>query len=166
MEIAGVPIADAFAEAFPMAACRALVTADTPAWAETAAQMAAGYGASVIGCDAEAGLERAWLAEETPDGRPGHSFLLFAFNRDALQKAAANRVGQCVMTCPTTACFDGMPGAEKRIDVGAVLRYYGDGEQISKQLEGRRFWRIPVMDGEFICEDTFGSRTGVAVIAQ
>ena len=92
--------------------------------------------------------------EETPDGRPGVSVLVFAFSRDALEKALANRVGQCVMTCPTTACYNGLPLGEKTINVGGRLRYFGDGWQISKRLEGRRYWRIPVMDGEFTCEET------------
>jgi formylmethanofuran--tetrahydromethanopterin N-formyltransferase len=155
-------VADTFAEAFPMTAARAVITADTPAWAATAAQVMSGYATSVIGCDAEAGIERALDASETPDGRPGASVLLFAFSRDALEKALANRVGQCVMTCPTTACYNGLPIGEKTINVGGRLRFFGDGWQISKLLEGRRYWRIPVMDGEFTCEETFGTTKGVA----
>ncbi len=156
-------IEDAFAEAFPMTAARLVVTADTPAWAMTAAQEATGYAASVIGCDAEAGLERVLPADETPDGRPGVSLLLFAFSRDSLQKAAVNRVGQCVLTCPTTACYNGLPVVkDKSIRVGGNLRFFGDGWQFSKKLEGRRYWRVPVMDGEFTCEDVFGTVKGVA----
>ena len=100
--------------------------------------------------------------DETPDGRPGVSVLVFAFSRDALEKAVANRVGQCVMTCPTTACYNGLPLGEKTISVGGKLRYFGDGWQISKRIGGRRYWRIPVMDGEFLCEETFGTVKGVA----
>jgi formylmethanofuran--tetrahydromethanopterin N-formyltransferase len=100
--------------------------------------------------------------EETPDGRPGVSLLFFAFNRDALQKAAVNRVGQCILTCPTTACYNGLPVTDKRIRIGGNLRFFGDGWQISKLLDGRRYWRIPVMDGEFLCEDVFGTIKGVA----
>jgi formylmethanofuran--tetrahydromethanopterin N-formyltransferase len=155
-------VVDTFAEAFPMTAARAIITAETPAWAATAAQVMAGYATSVIGCDAEAGLERTLGPDQTPDGRPGASVLLFAFSRDALEKALVNRVGQCVMTCPTTACYNGLPIGEKTINVGGRLRYFGDGWQISKQLEGRRFWRIPVMDGEFTCEEIFGTTKGVA----
>ncbi len=158
----GVPVADTFAEAFPMTAARAIVTADTPAWAEVAGRVLTGYATSVIGCDAEAAVERILGPEETPDGRPGVSVLLFAFSRDALEKALANRVGQCVMTCPTTACYSGLPAGEKSIAVGGRLRFFGDGWQISKRLEGRRYWRIPVMDGEFTCEDRFGTTKGVA----
>jgi formylmethanofuran--tetrahydromethanopterin N-formyltransferase len=163
LKIADVPIEDTFAEAFPMTGARLLITAETPTWAHTAATMASGYAASVIGCDAEAGIERILDARETPDGRSGVSLLLFAFSRDALQKAVVNRVGQCVLTCPTSACYNGLPVVkDKAIRVGGNLRFFGDGFQISKKLDGRRFWRVPVMDGEFTCEDYFGTIKGVA----
>jgi formylmethanofuran--tetrahydromethanopterin N-formyltransferase len=155
-------VADTFAEAFPMTAARAVVTADTRDWALIAAQTMTGYATSVIACDAEAGIERELSETETPDGRPGFSILVFAFNRDALEKALANRVGQCVMTCPTTACYNGLPVGEKTVIVGGRLRYFGDGWQISKKIGGRRYWRVPVMDGEFLCEETFGTTKGVA----
>jgi formylmethanofuran--tetrahydromethanopterin N-formyltransferase len=158
-----VPIEDTFAEAFPMTAARLVVTAETPAWAQTAGQVTTGYASSVIGCDVEAGVERTLPANETPDGRPGVSLLLFAFSRDALQKALVNRVGQCVLTCPTTACYNGLPLVkDKNVRVGGNLRFFGDTFQFSKKLEGRRHWRIPVMDGEFVCEDWFGTIKGVA----
>lgn len=158
----GIEIVDTFAEAFPMTAARAVVTADSPRWAEIAGRTMTGYGTSVIGCDAEASIERALAPAETPDGRPGVSVLVFAFSRDALEKALANRIAQCVMTCPTTACYNGLPIGEKTIGVGGRLRYFGDGWQISKRLDGKRYWRIPVMDGEFTCEETFGTTKGVA----
>ena len=145
-----------------MTAARVIVTTDTASWAAIAGQTMTGYATSVIGCDAEAGIERVLTPEETPDGRPGVSVLLFAFSRDALEKAIVNRVGQCVMTCPTTACYNGLPLGEKTISVGGKLRYFGDGWQISKWIGGRRYWRIPVMDGEFLCEETFGTVKGVA----
>jgi formylmethanofuran--tetrahydromethanopterin N-formyltransferase len=163
LTINDVPLDDTFAEAFPMTAARLIVTAATAAWARTAGTTATGYAASVIGCDAEAGIERELSAEETPDGRPGVSLLLFGFSRDGLQKAAINRVGQCVLTCPTTACYNGLPVVKERaIRIGGNLRFFGDTFQISKLLEGRRYWRIPVMDGEFVCEDLFGTVKGVA----
>ncbi|HEX7379915.1 MAG TPA: formylmethanofuran--tetrahydromethanopterin N-formyltransferase, partial [Pirellulales bacterium] len=156
-------IDDTFAEAFPMTAARLIVTAATAEWARTAGQEATGYAASVIGCDAEAGIERTLAAEETPDGRPGVSLLMFAFNRDALQKAVVSRVGQCILTCATTACYNGLPVVkDKSIKVGGNLRFFGDGYQKSKKLDDRRFWRLPVMDGEFTCEDVFGTVKGVA----
>src|SRR5262245_48681289 len=146
-----------------MTAARLLVTAETAEWARIAGQTTTGYAASVIGCDAEAGLERELPPDETPDGRPGVSLLLFGFGREALQKAVLNRVGQCILTCPTTACYNGLPLVkDKNLKVGGQLRFFGDGFQISKRLEGRRFWRVPVMDGEFLCEDRFGTVKGVA----
>ncbi|HLJ09696.1 MAG TPA: formylmethanofuran--tetrahydromethanopterin N-formyltransferase, partial [Planctomycetaceae bacterium] len=163
LNINSVAIEDTFAEAFPMTVARLIVTAESPEWAQTAAQEATGYAASVIGCDAEAGIERALSSEETPDGRPGVSLLMFAFNRDALEKAAVNRVGQCILTCATTACYNGLPtDPGKTIRIGGNLRFFGDGHQISKKLDGKRYWRLPVMDGEFVCEDRFGTIKGVA----
>lgn len=163
MLLNGVEIADTFAEAFPMAACRAVITAASAEWARVAATAATGYAASVIGCDAEAGVERELSPAETPDGRPGVSVLFFAFSRDALQKAVVNRVGQCVLTCATTACYNGLAGDPgKAVRVGGNLRFFGDGRQISKLLDGRRYWRMPTMDGEFLCEDSFGTVKGVA----
>jgi formylmethanofuran--tetrahydromethanopterin N-formyltransferase len=161
--INGIPIEDTFAEAFPMTAARLIVTAATPQWARIAGTMATGYAASVIGCDAEAGIEGELGADVTPDGRPGVSLLFFAFSRDALQKAVINRVGQCILTCPTTACYNGLPLVkDKNLRLGGNLRFFGDGWQFSKKLEGRRFWRLPVMDGEFTCEDMVGTTKGVA----
>src|SRR5437660_12283868 len=146
-----------------MTAARLVITAASPGWAQTAGQVTTGYASSVIGCDAEAAIERTLSPDETPDGRPGVSVLMFAFNRDALQKAAINRVGQCVLTCPTTACYNGLPPVkDKTIRIGGNLRFFGDGWQFSKKLDGRRYWRLPVMDGEFTCEDVFGTVKGVA----
>lgn len=162
MIVHGVEIEDTFAEAFSMTAARLVLTAINEHWAMIAAREASGYAASVIGCDAEAAIERLVPATETPDGRPGVSVLLFAFSRDALQKAVINRVGQCVLTCPTTACYNGLPVTDKKIRIGGNLRFFGDGWQASKVLGDRRYWRIPVMDGEFTCEDHFGTVKGVA----
>ncbi|MBL8797219.1 MAG: formylmethanofuran--tetrahydromethanopterin N-formyltransferase [Planctomycetia bacterium] len=162
LAITGIPIDETFAEAFPMTAARLLVTAETAAWARTAGQVATGYASSVIGCDAEAGIERELSPDDTPDGRPGVSLLFFGFGRDGLQKSLVNRVGQCILTCPTTACYNGLPAVkDKSVKVGGNLRFFGDGWQISKKLEGRRYWRMPTMDGEFICEDVFGTTKGV-----
>jgi formylmethanofuran--tetrahydromethanopterin N-formyltransferase len=159
----GVEVVDTFAEAFPMTAARVVVTAATAGWARTAGQAATGYAASVIGCDAEAGIECDIPPDESPDGRPGVSLLFFAFSRDALQKAIVNRIGQCVLTCATTAVYNGLAGDPGRsIRVGGNLRYFGDGWQISKLFAGRRLWRVPTMDGEFLCEDEFGTTKGVA----
>ncbi|MBI1322340.1 formylmethanofuran--tetrahydromethanopterin N-formyltransferase [bacterium] len=161
LKLGEVTIVDTFAEAFPMTAARVVVTAASIAWARTAGTVMTGYATSVIACDAEAGIERELTPEETPDGRPGLAVLLFAFNRESLEKAVVKRVGQCVMTCPTTACYDGIADRSKLIRVGGKLRRFGDGFQISKVIGGRRYWRIPVMDGEFVCEDEFGTVKGV-----
>jgi formylmethanofuran--tetrahydromethanopterin N-formyltransferase len=161
MHIGPTEIADTFAEAFPMVAARLVITAETAGWAETAARIMTGYATSVIACDAEAGVERTMPSDETPDGRPGVSVLAFGFGREALEKALVKRVGQCVMTCPTTACFNGVNDPAKPIKIGGRLRYFGDGWQISKKLGARRFWRVPVMDGEFTCEESFGTVKGV-----
>jgi formylmethanofuran--tetrahydromethanopterin N-formyltransferase len=163
LELHGVEIEDTFAEAFTMRAARAIVTAETPAWARTAALVATGYATSVIGCDAEAGIETELDPGLTPDGRPGVSLLVFGFNKEALAKALMNRVAQCIMTCPTTACYDGLPGGDADpVKVGGLLRFFGDGYQSSKKLERRRYWRVPVMDGEFLCEESFATQKAVA----
>jgi formylmethanofuran--tetrahydromethanopterin N-formyltransferase len=162
MEINNVVIEDTFAEAFPMTFARVIVTAESPEWALTAAQTSTGFASSVIGCDVEAGIERWLVPDETPDGRPGISLLFFGFSRDGLQKALVNRVGQCILTCATTACYNGLPLVKDRnLRIGGNLRFFGDGHQFSKKLDGKRYWRIPVMDGEFVCEDYFGTSKGV-----
>ncbi len=149
---------------------RLIVTAINERWLQAAADEFCGYGSSVIGCDAEVGVE-SWIdASGTFDNRPGISLLAFGFSTEALGAAITNRVGQCLMTCPTTAVFDGMgplgpdakPKSLKRLPVGSHLRFFGDGYQKSKLLGDRRFWRIPVMDGEFIVEESVGVSKGVA----
>jgi formylmethanofuran--tetrahydromethanopterin N-formyltransferase len=164
LQLHGVEIVDTFAEAFSMSATRLIVTAVNEKWARTAAAVFTGNATSVIACDCEAGLECDIPAAESPDGRPGVSLLVFAFSRDALAKAVAARVGQCILTCPTTACYNGIAEcpAEKQIGLGEQLRYFGDGFQISKKIGDRRLWRIPVMDGEFVCDHKVGTITGVA----
>ena len=159
----GTPVADTFAEAFLMTGTRLVITAANDKWAGIAGDVFCGFATSVIACDIEAGVERTLSPDETPDGRPGISLLAFGFGKKGLQSAIANRVGQCVLTCPTTACYNGLPEYDKetRIRVGGQLRYFGDGFQIAKKLGQRRFWRIPVMEGEFICEDYFGVQKGI-----
>lgn len=141
---------------------RMVVTAHDDYWLAAALREFTGYSASVISCDAETGVERMLAPDETPDGRVGASVLVFGFSADALTKALPNRTGQCLMTCPTTAVYDGLPDAEERIPLGKHIRYFGDGFQKSKLVAGRRYWRIPVMDGEFLVEDKLGVRKGVA----
>lgn len=161
MQIRGVTIEDTFAEAFTMRVARVIITARNPKWAREAALKMTGFATSVIGCKVEAGIEREIPAAETPDGRPGISVLLLTMAREDLGKRLIERVGQTVLTCPTTSCFDGLPGATDRVGVGSALRVFGDGFQGSKVIGGRRFWRIPVMEGEFLVEEKFGLQKGI-----
>jgi formylmethanofuran--tetrahydromethanopterin N-formyltransferase len=162
LHIGTTEIEDTFAEAFPMTAAGAIVTAESISWAQTAGTVATGFATSVISCDVEASIECVLTAEQTPDHRPGIKILFFGFSRDALQKAIVNRVGQCILTCPTTACYNALPiDPTRALKIGGNLRFFGDGFQQSKLLGERRFWRVPVMDGEFICEDLFGTTKGV-----
>ncbi len=149
----GVTIDDTFAEAFPMNATRVLITAHNETWARHAAVAMTGFATSVIECGCEAGIERLLGADETPDGRPGASVLLFAMSGKELAKQLERRVGQCVLTCPTTAIYAGLDEGEA-IALGRNLRFFGDGWQISKMIDGRRYWRVPVMDGEFVAQET------------
>ena len=152
MKINGVLIDNTFAEAFPMKATRLIITAMNDTWANHAAQAMTGFATSVIACGCEAGIERLLKPSETPDGRPGVAVLLFSMSKKELGKQIQNRVGQCVLTSPTSACFAGIDEGEP-IDLGKNLRFFGDGYQISKKLGPRRYWRVPVMDGEFLCEE-------------
>ena len=156
----GVLIEETFAEAFPMLGTRLIVTADTPAWVQAAAVSMTGFATSVIGCGCEAAVERLLPPDETPDRRPGAAVLLFSVSKEELAKQVVRRVGQCVMTSPGSACYAGLrTGAA--IPLGNSLRYFGDGWQIAKRIGGRRYWRIPVMDGEFLCEATTAVVEGV-----
>lgn len=162
MKIGATLIEDTFAEAFGMRYTRLIVTAHDGYWLDAAVRELTGYSASVISCDAETGVERSLSPNETPDGRPGVAVLIFGFSADALTKSVSNRVGQCVMTCPSTAVYDGLETAEERIPLGKRLRFFGDGYQKSKIVAERRYWRIPVMDGEFLVEESVGVSKGVA----
>jgi formylmethanofuran--tetrahydromethanopterin N-formyltransferase len=162
VEIAGTTVEDTFAEAFGMRYVRLVVTAHDSYWLDAAARAVAGYGSSIIACDAEIGIEHSLSPEATPDGRPGMALLAFGFSADALAKAIANRTGQCLMTCPTTAVYDGLEPGEDQIPLGKHLRFFGDGFQKSKLVAGRRYWRVPVMDGEFVVVDRLTVRKGVA----
>jgi formylmethanofuran--tetrahydromethanopterin N-formyltransferase len=155
MHLNGVEIADSFAEAFGMRATRLVITADTMDWARRAAESMTGFATSVIGCGCEAGIERALAPGETPDDRPGVAVLVFAASSADLARQVPLRVGQSVLTCPGTAVYSGLD-AEDWVEVGARLRYFGDGFQIAKRLDGKRYWRVPVMDGEFLCIDRAG----------
>ncbi|MBU3645053.1 MAG: formylmethanofuran--tetrahydromethanopterin N-formyltransferase, partial [Candidatus Methylopumilus sp.] len=155
MIINGIHIDDTFAEAFNMRATRVIITAQNHKWAYHAAQAMTGFATSVIGCGVEAGIERELSSDETPDGRPGIAVLMFAMGSSVLMKQLENRMGQTILTCPTSAAFSGLESDEK-INLGKHLRFFGDGFQTSKLIAGKRYWRVPVMDGEFITEETTG----------
>ena len=156
MQRSGVRIVDTFAEAFGMRGARVVITAQSAGWARTAALAMTGFATSVIGCKVEAGIEAEIAPDDTPDGRPGISVLMFAFDAEGLGRQLIDRVGQTILTCPTTACFDGLPQSTDRVTVGGALRHFGDKFQSSKVLDGQRYWRIPVMEGEFLVQETFG----------
>jgi formylmethanofuran--tetrahydromethanopterin N-formyltransferase len=186
MRIGSTQILDTYAEAFGARFTRLIITAAETHWLNAALQSITGYGTSVLGCDAEAGLERLLPADESPDGRPGAAVLLFGFSAESVGQAAQHRVGQCILTCPTTACFNGLPDATETYSLGKYLRYFGDGfeeqgagsgeQGVGTQTSsdptlfagapakriGSPLWRIPVMDGEFFIEATAGVAKGVA----
>jgi formylmethanofuran--tetrahydromethanopterin N-formyltransferase len=155
-------IEDTFAEMFPMWAGRILITAANEKWALIAARTASGFASSIIMSPAEASVEGLVSPEETPDGRPGAIIQIYHSSRGELKHQMGLRIGQCIMTCPTTAAFDALPKAKRRIKVGRSLRLFGDGFQKSDEVAGRKVWRIPVMEGEFIVEDDFGIMRAVA----
>jgi formylmethanofuran--tetrahydromethanopterin N-formyltransferase len=165
----GVGIEDTFAEGFGMWGARIIITAKNRKWANIAAREMTGFATSVIACDCEAGIEREIPPEETPDGRPGVSVMVYGFSKKRLSTPMLNRIGQCVLTCPTTAIYNGIPEeeADDMLDVGASLRFFGDGYQVKMRMgdgwgERQRFWRIPVMEGEFLAEAKFGAVRAVA----
>ncbi|MFL5493681.1 MAG: formylmethanofuran--tetrahydromethanopterin N-formyltransferase [Gemmatimonadales bacterium] len=161
MNIRGVFIEDTFAEAFTMRVARIIITARSERWARAAALKLTGFATSVIGCKCEAGVERELGTGDTPDGRPGVSILFMTMGKDDMGKRLIERIGQTVLTCPTTACYDGLPGVPDRVGVGSALKFFGDGFQASKMIAGERFWRIPVMEGEFLVQEKFGMLKGV-----
>jgi formylmethanofuran--tetrahydromethanopterin N-formyltransferase len=161
VEISGTRIEETFAEAFRMRYVRLVVTAHDRHWLEAGLREFVGYSTSIISCDSETGVERTLAEQETPDGRPGAAILAFGFSPEGLAAVIPNRAGQCLMTCPTTAVYDGLAEGEDRIPLGKTIRYFGDGFQKSKLIAGRRYWRIPVMDGEFVIEHTLHVGKGV-----
>jgi formylmethanofuran--tetrahydromethanopterin N-formyltransferase len=161
VEISGTRIDDSFAEAFRMRYVRLVVTAHDRHWLDAGVREFVGYSSSIISCDSESGVEHCLAAEETPDGRVGAALLVFGFSAEGLAAVVPNRAGQCLMTCPTTAVYDGLCEGDERIGLGKKIRYFGDGFQKSKLVGGRRYWRIPVMDGEFVIDEVLHVAKGV-----
>ena len=160
MIINGIKIENTFAEAFPMKAVRLIITADSKYWLKQAVNNMTGFATSVIACGCEAGIEKEIKPSETLDGRSGIAVLLFAMDSKGLAKQVLRRVGQCILTSPTTACFSGLESDEK-IDLGNAIRYFGDGFQVSKKINDKKIWRIPVMEGEFVIEDKTSITNGI-----
>lgn len=160
MQINGVEIVDTYAEAFRMWTAKILVTADTREWARTAVNAATGFATSIIACGCEGGRSGSAGEDETPDGRPGEYAMFFAVSKEALEVVLLARIGQCIMTSATSACYNALETTET-LRVGDKMRFFGDGFQVSKVVAGRRFWRIPVMQGEFVVEDRFGVVRGI-----
>jgi formylmethanofuran--tetrahydromethanopterin N-formyltransferase len=158
----GCEIEDTFAEMFGMWVGRVLITAENQKWAETAAKTATGFASSIIMSPAEAGIEGAMQPANTPDGRAGVLIQMYHRTRFDLKAQMILRIGQCIMTCPTTAAFDALPDAKRRLKVGRSLRLFGDGFQKKDVLANRNVWRIPVMEGEFMVEDRFGATKAIA----
>ena len=143
-----------------MKASRLIITAESKNWLKKAVDSMTGFATSVIACGCECGIEKEISPSKTPDGRLGMTVLLFAMNSESLAKQVLRRVGQCILTTPTTACFSGLETDEK-INLGNAIRYFGDGFQISKKINNKKFWRIPVMEGEFIIEDKTSITSGI-----
>jgi formylmethanofuran--tetrahydromethanopterin N-formyltransferase len=71
------------------------------------------------------------------------------------------RIGQCVLTSPTTAVFDWCEDCE-RIDVGNKMRFFADGYASISKIGDRDVVSVPVMMGEFLIEKELGVAAGVA----
>jgi formylmethanofuran--tetrahydromethanopterin N-formyltransferase len=165
----GVEIEDTFAEGFSMWGSRLIITAATQKWANIAATSMSGFATSVIACDCEAGIESLIPADDSPDGRPGTAVMVYGFSRGRLSDSILSRLGQCVLTCPSTAVYNGLPEeyADDMLDIGKSIRFFGDGYQVKMRLgdgwqQRQRFWRIPVMEGEFMIEEKIGAKKAVA----
>lgn len=162
MELNGIEIEDTFAEAFPIKIARVLITGATKKWALVAATEATGFGTSVIMCPAEAGVEKIVTGNETPDGRPGVYIQICTFGYKSLEEQLLKRLGQCVLTAPTAAMWNGLPDAEKQFDTGFKLKFFGDGFESETEIGGRKSYRIPMMEGDFITEHSIGAQEGIA----
>jgi len=159
MKINGATILDTYAEAFPVWISRVLITAAGREWAQRAAAEATGFATSRIGCPCEAGIEGYLTPQETPDGRDGVSILVCSEKKN-LKANVASRVGQCILPVPTASAFDGFPDARSRFHIR--MHYFGDTYEERCIVGGRRCWRIPTMEGEYVGEERFGAVPGIA----
>ena len=159
MEINGAVILDTFAEAFPVWISRVIITAATREWAHKAAAVATGFATSKIGCPCEAGIEGYLTRDETPDGRIGVSILICS-EKKTIKTHVASRIAQCILPAPTAAAFDGFPDAESRFFLR--MHFFGDRYEEQCTVNGRRCWKIPVMEGDYVGEERYGTVKGVA----
>ncbi len=168
MKINNVLIEDTYCEAFSAYFSRILVTAYNKHWLDICAKETTGYGTSTIHCDSEAGIDVYISSEDTPDSRPGVALMFFVKNKKKMDSVMLNRIGQCVLTCPSTACFNGLntsinPENEFEIKTGFKMKFFGDKfeEKITDKFSFEA-WKIPVMDGEFIIQNEFKVGKGIA----
>ena len=161
MEINGVNIKETYAEGFGIKVSRILVTAASERLAMIAATEATGYGTSVIGCPAEAGIDCFVPANMTPDGRPGYIIMICHASKGMLDTELMERIGMCILTSPTAAAFNALE-SEDVIKTGAKLKYFGDGFEKECDIDGRKVFSIPIMSGDFLVESEFGFKEGVA----
>ncbi len=161
MQINDVDIKNTYAEGFGIKVTRILVTAATQELAKIAATEATGYGTSVIGCPAEAGIDCFVPADETPDGRPGYAIMICHAGKKALDNELMERIGMCILTAPTAAAFN-LLESEDVLKTGFKLKYFGDGFEKDLEIAGKTVHSIPIMSGDFLVESTFGFKDGVA----
>ncbi|MCS7121453.1 MAG: formylmethanofuran--tetrahydromethanopterin N-formyltransferase [Archaeoglobaceae archaeon] len=162
MKVNGVEVEETFAEAFDIRIARVLITAYDYYWAWVAANEATGFGTSIIMCPAEAGIEKKASPNETPDGRPGYYIMICHPSKKSLEEQLLARIGQCVLTAPTAAAFNGLPNVPDRFDTGFKLKFFGDGYEREVEIAGRKCYAVPMMQGEFIVESHFGYVSGIA----
>ncbi|MDD1655741.1 MAG: formylmethanofuran--tetrahydromethanopterin N-formyltransferase [Methanomicrobiales archaeon] len=160
MEIHGVRIDDTYAEAFPIFVSRVIITAASKSWAYKAAMESTGFATSCIGCAAEAGIDYYMPPQETPDGRPGFAILICNPKKEKLKEQLIERIGECILTAPTTATFNGITDAPEKLPV--KLHFFGDGYEHQVKVGDRSCWAIPIMEGEYITEEEYGVVKGVA----
>jgi formylmethanofuran--tetrahydromethanopterin N-formyltransferase len=158
-EINGTEILDTYAEAFPVWLSRVVITAATQEWAYKAAVEATGFATSKIGCPCEAGIERYLNKKETPDGRDGVSILICA-DKKTMKSNVASRISQCILPAPTASAYDGFPDAGSRFYIR--MHYFGDTYEERCSVNGRKCWKIPIMEGNYIGEERFGTIKGIA----
>lgn len=159
-------IDDTYAEAFRSIYAAVLITARDRYWLDKAIAASTGNASSTILCDCEAGLDGYVDPAETPDGRPGalvqfHVPRFYKDREQRLERSVLVRVSQNVLTCPTAACFNGLPERETWFPLGRKLAYFGDGHQYTAERFGRRCWVVPILSGEFVCERRCGWADGL-----